>query len=303
MFRLSKNQQSFLLKIGSMFFLSAMNIALRILSDDLHSTQIVVMRHVWSIILILLWSSWLARGIPQFHSKRMSGHFWRATFGICAMEMWFYSISIMNVTLATALSFTTPIFSTILAIIFLGEKAGIRRWSAIIIGFIGMLIILRPDVSGVSNAGWIVIGASILMACSGVMVKGLTSSESPETIVFYMSLFMLIWSIPVAVPFWQSFTLYHTGMAFIIASCSTLAHLLIARALMTTEISVFAPFDFMRLVFTAALAYMFLGETIDTYTITGSAVIIASSIYIAYREAKLKKSAILKETAKNSLLQ
>jgi len=297
MIRLSENQQSVLLKVGAMFFLSAMNVALRMLSDELHSTQIVVMRHVCSIFIVVLWSSWLMRGIPRFHSKRISGHFWRATFGICAMEMWFYSISIMNITLATALSFTTPIFSTIIAIIFLKEKAGIRRWSAIAIGFIGMLIILRPDISGISNAGWIVIGASLLMACSGAMVKGLTSSESPETIVFYMSLFMLIWSIPVAIPFWQPFTIAQMGMAFIIALCSTIAHLLIARALIKTELVVFAPFDFLRLLFTVALAYIFLGETIDSHTITGSTVIIASSIYIAYREAKLKKTNALKKKA------
>lgn len=298
MLRLSENHQSVLLNVGAMFFLSAMSVALRILSFELHPTQIVVMRHVWSIAIVVLWSAWLMRGIPHFHSKRMSGHFWRATFGICAMEMWFYSVSIMNVNLATALSFTTPIFSTIIAIVFLKERAGIRRWSAIIIGFIGMLIILRPDVSGISNAGWIVIGASVLMACSGAMVKGLTSSESAETIVFYMSVFMLLWSIPLAIPFWQPFTMQQMGMAFIIALCSTIAHLCIARALVKTELVVFAPFDFTRLVFTAALAYIFLGETIDTHTITGSAVIIASSIYIAYREAKLKKqaAALKKET-------
>ncbi len=273
----------------AMFCLSAMNVALRMLSTDLHSTQIVVLRHICSIVIVLVWSAWLMRGIPRFYSKRMSGHFWRATFGICAMEMWFYSISIMNITLATALSFITPIFSTILAIVFLGEKAGIRRWGAVITGFIGMLIILRPDISGVSNAGWIVIGASILMAGSGVMVKSLTSSESPETIVFYMSLFMLLWSIPIAIPYWQAFNSSQLSMAFIIALCSTIAHLCMARAFVRTELVVLAPFDFTRLIFTAALAYIFFGETVDAHTLAGSAVIVASAVYIAHRESKKKK--------------
>lgn len=275
--------------LGAMFFLSAMNVALRMLSADLHSTQIVVLRHVCSIAIVLVWTAWLMGGTPRFPSKRMKGHFWRATFGIVAMEMWFYSISIMSINLATALSFSTPIFSTILAIIFLGEKAGIRRWSAIVTGFIGMLIILRPDISGISNAGWIVIAASLLMAGSGVMVKSLTSSESPETIVFYMSIFMLIWSIPVAIPFWQPFTIPQFGMAFIIALCSTVAHLFMARAFVRTELVVLAPFDFTRLIFTAILAYLFFGETVDAHTLTGSAVIVASAVYIAHREAKQKK--------------
>lgn len=280
-----------------MFFMSAMNIAIKMLTSELHPAQIVLMRHVCSLVIIVLWSVWLARGIPRYHSKRMAGHFWRATFGICAMEMWFYSISIMNINLATALSFTSPIFSTIIAIIFLGEKAGIRRWSAILIGFISMLIILRPDTSGISNDGWIVIGASMLMACSGAMVKDLTSSEAPETIVFYMSLFMLLWSIPLAIPFWQPFTLPQLGLVFIIALCSTMAHLMIAYALVKTDLVVFAAFDFLRLVFTAALAYIFFGEILDSNTLAGSAAIVASSVYIAYREAKLKKTTSLKEKA------
>jgi drug/metabolite transporter (DMT)-like permease len=264
------------------------------LSTDggLHSTQIVVFRHIWSIIIVVVWAAFLKMKVSDFRSTRMSGHFWRATFGVCAMQLWFYSISIMSINLATALSFSTPIFSTILAIIFLREKAGLRRWSAIFVGFIGMLIILRPDVSGISNAGWIVIAASLLMAGSGVMVKSLTSSESAEAIVLYMAVFMLVWSIPVAIPNWKDFTLPQLGMSFIIALCSTAAHLFMARAFARTELVVLIPFDFTRLIFTAVLAYMFFGETIDAQTVMGSAVIVASTIYIAHREAK-KKSQVL----------
>lgn len=275
--------------LAAMFCLSAMNVALRMVAGELHSTQMVVLRHICSIAILLAWSAWLMRGIPYFNSKRMSGHFWRATFGICAMELWFYSVTIMPVTIATALSFITPIFSTILAMIFLGEKAGISRLAAIITGFIGMLIILRPDISVISNDGWIVIGASLLMAGSGVMVKSLTSSESPETIVFFMSIFMLAWSIPVAVPFWQDFSLYQFGIAFIVALCSTIAHLFMARAFARTELVILMPFDFTRLIFTAILAYLFFGETIDSQTLVGSVIIVVSSVYIAHREAGNKK--------------
>jgi drug/metabolite transporter (DMT)-like permease len=288
MFPLSKNHQAIAYMLAAMFCLSAMNVALRMISGEngLHSTQIVVFRHIWSIIIILIWAMCLKMQLSDFKSNRMKGHFWRATFGIMAMQLWFYSISIMSINLATALSFTTPIFSTILAIIFLGEKAGVRRWAAIITGFIGMLIILRPDVNGVSSSGWIVIAASLLMAGSGVMVKSLTSSESAETIVFYMSVFMLLWSVPVAISFWQPFTTYQLGVSFIVAFCSTAAHLFMARAFMRAELVKLMPLDFTRLVFTAILAYLFFGETIDSQTILGSAVIVASAVYIGHREAK-----------------
>lgn len=286
---LSKKQQAIIFMLGAMFCLSAMNVALKMVAGELHFTQLIVLRHICSVGILLLWSTWLTRGIPHFASKRIFGHFWRATVGICAMEIWFYSIAIMPITIATALSFITPVFSTILAMIFLGEKAGIHRWSAIISGFIGMLIILRPDINGISSSGWIVIAASVIMAGSGVMVKSLTSSESPETIVFYMSIFMLLWSIPLAIPFWQDFSLSQFGFAFIVALCSTIAHLLMARAFALAELVVLMPFDFTRLIFTAMMAYIYFGETIDTYTLIGSVIIVASSVYIANREAKKNK--------------
>lgn len=277
--------------LSAMFCLSSMNVALRMISGEggLDSTQIVVFRHIWSIVIIMMWAIFLKMKLSDFKSNRLNGHFWRATFGIIAMQLWFYSISIMSINMATALSFTTPIFSTILAIIFLGEKAGFRRWAAIVTGFIGMLIILRPDVNGVSNSGWIVIAASLLMAGSGVMVKSLTSSESAETIVFYMSVFMLLWSVPVAMPFWRPFTLYQLGISFVVALCSTAAHLFMARAFMRAELVKLMPLDFTRLVFTAILAYIFFDETIDSQTICGSAVIVASAVYIGHREAKRSK--------------
>lgn len=288
--KLSKNQQAIIFMLIAMFGMSAMNVALRMMAGGLDSTQIVVMRHIWSIILVVVWTGFLARGIPKFPSIRIRGHFWRAAFGIAAMEMWFYSVTIMPLNIVTALSFTMPIFSTIFAIIFLKERAGIRRWSAIFTGFVGMLIILRPDVSGISNAGWIVIASSILMAGSGTMVKSLTSSESPETIAFYMALFMLLWAIPISVPYWKPFSMSDVGMVFIVAFCATVAHLCMARAFVRTELVVLMPLDFTRLIFTAILAYIIFGETIDTQTAIGTAVIFASTVYIAHRESRKKKA-------------
>jgi len=282
--------QAMILMLAAMFFMSAMNVVVREMAGGLHSTQIVLFRHIFCIIIVCVWTAFLQRGVPRFASKRLSGHFWRATFGILAMEMWFYSVTIMSLNVVTALSFTMPIFSTIFAIVFLREKAGIRRWSAIFVGFLGMLIILRPDVSGVSNAGWLVIASSFLMAGSGTMVKSLTRSESPETIAFYMAVFMLFWSIPFAIPYWKTFTASDLLHSFVLALFATAAHLCMARAFVRTEMVVLMPFDFTRLIFTAVFAYFFFGETLDTQTLIGTLVIATSTIYIAHREARKRKS-------------
>jgi drug/metabolite transporter (DMT)-like permease len=131
--RMMKKQfmQAVVLMLFSMAFFSGMNVAIRVASHEMESTYLVFLRNVCSIGLVFLWTAGLQRGRPQFPTMRLSGHFWRATIGIAAMEMWFHAISLLPLTLATALSFTTPIFSTIIAIVFLGEKAGLRRWGAI----------------------------------------------------------------------------------------------------------------------------------------------------------------------------
>ena len=273
----------------AMLSMSCMNIVLRSMAGIVHSTQIVVIRHFFCILLVILWTGALQRGIPKFPTKRLGSHFWRSMCGVVAMEMWFYSVTIMPINIITALSFTMPIFSAIFAIMFLGEKAGIRRWSAIFVGFVGTLIILRPDISGISHAGWVVIAASFLMAASGTMVKSLTKSESPENIAFYMAVFMLIASIPFALPYWREVSVQSLLLILLLSIFATAAHLFMARAFVRAEMVVLMPFDFTRLIFTAILAYIFFGEELNKNTAIGASIIASSTIYIANREAIVRK--------------
>src|SRR5438045_1078388 len=112
---LSQALEAILLMLASMACFSAMNIVIRILSRGMPSTEMVLLRNICSLGLILLWDIVLNRRIPVFHTKRLKGHFWRASVGIVSMELWFHAVTLLPITLATALSFTTPIFSTIIA--------------------------------------------------------------------------------------------------------------------------------------------------------------------------------------------
>lgn len=283
------SSQAFWLMLISMFGFSAMAVAIRILGETMHSTQMVLLRNVISLILIILWTAWLHKGKPGFKTARIKSHFWRATFGITAMQLWFYSLTVLPITLATALSYTTPVFSTIIAILFLGEHAGIRRWSAIAISFVGVWIILRPDTTALEDTAYIVLAASMLMAISGALVKTLTKTEPPETIIFYMCLFMIFWSIWPAIPYWESFTLHQLGLATLIAFLSTTAHLCMTRAFVRADMVALMPFDFTRLIFTAIFAYFLFGEKADAGVWLGSSLIIFATVYIAHREAVLKR--------------
>ncbi|MGE3714309.1 MAG: DMT family transporter, partial [Alphaproteobacteria bacterium] len=169
------------------------------------------------------------------------------------------------------------------------ERAGWRRLSAIFISFIGVWVILRPDIGGIDETATIVLCASMLMAISGVLVKSLTRTELPETIVFYMSLFMLLWSALPMITSWHTFTAHQLLLVCIIALCSTIAHLCMTRAFMRTDMVVLMPFDFTRLLFTAILAYLLFGETANDNTWWGAALIVVATIYIAHREAVIRR--------------
>lgn len=279
------------LMLVSMAFFSAMNIVIRIASHSMESEFIVLLRNICSLMIVLVWTAFLHKGRPRFPTARIGGHFWRASVGIIAMELWFHAISLLPLTLATALSFTTPIFSTIVAIFFLGERAGIRRWSAIVVGITGVLIILRPGMGDISADALFVLGSSMMMAVAGVLVKTLTRTEAPETIVFYMALFMTPWALIPALGHMQAIGLAQAGLILLISLFSTTAHLLMARAYMRADMVMLMPFDFSRLVFTAVMAYALFGETMDAATVLGSLIIVASTVYIAHREAVLRRRA------------
>lgn len=271
--------------LGGMAMFSAMNVTIRMVSDGLDSTLVVFLRNLFSLALVVLWSCVLQQRLPRFPTHRVTSHFWRAAVGFIAMELWFYSITLLPLTLATALSFTTPIFSTIAAMVFLGERAGIRRWSAIFVGFIGMLIILRPGISDIDTKAMYVLISSCMMAIAGILVKTLTRTEPPETIVFYMALFMTPLSLIPAIPHFQPLSAVQLGLILLIALFSTSAHLLMTRAFKRADMVMLMPFDFSRLVFTAIMAYIMFGETVDAPTVAGSIIIVASTVYIAHREA------------------
>lgn len=285
----SSTAQAILLMLFSMACFSSMNAVIRLLAVEMSSIQMVFLRNLCALLLVVLWGGLLQRRLPRFPTMRLKGHFWRATIGLVAMELWFYSITIMKLTLAIALSFTTPIFATICAMLFLGEKAGPRRWAAIFTGLAGMLIILRPGAGDASASALFVLTSSCMMAVASILVKTLTRTEPPETIVFYMALFMSMWSALPVIGHWQEVTPHEWWLVLLVALFSTAAHLSMARAYRRVDMVVLMPFDFTRLIFTAGLAYYFFGETLDSPTIAGSLVIVASTVYIAHREAKYGK--------------
>lgn len=265
---------------------SLMNIFIRYSSVELHTTQIVFLRNLFSLFILAPWV--FMNGVQVLKTDRAASHFWRGTVGVVGMHLWFYSVTHLPLNEATALSFTAPIFTAIFAIVFLREKAGWHRWSAILIGFAGAMVIIRPSPDNMNWDMLVVPAATSIWAVAGMLVKSLTKTEPPNRIVFYMALVMALWSLPGAVYHWQTPDLYITTMIFGVALASTAAHMALVRAYARADVVVLMPFDFCRLIFTAIFAYVAFGETSDEWTWAGGLIIVVSAAYIAHRETRRK---------------
>ena len=262
---------------------SVMVASVRHVSAEVDSFEIVFFRNLLGVFII---GPIIARrGIGFLRTSRIRLYAWRAAFGLGSMFMWFHAITVTPIAEAVALSFTAPLFVTVVAVFFLHEKVGIPRWIATAVGFGGAMIVLRPGIAEVTTGHLMLIASSILMAISIVSIKMLAATEPPERIVAYMViLFTPVSFIPALFvwewPSWMS--LFWLG---VVAGAGTFAHIAFTRALSKADASAVMPLDFMRLPFAALIGFLAFSEIPDVFTFAGATVIFISSIYIARRES------------------
>jgi drug/metabolite transporter (DMT)-like permease len=265
-----------------------MNVLVREAGRTLDPLQIAFLRNAFALAFIMPWV--LRQGRAAFKTERLSLHVWRAVTGIIAMFIWFSAVVLVPLAEAVALNFTLPLFAIIGAALVLRERVGARRWSATFLGFLGMLVILRPGFQEVTWATTLPIIAAVFMATSVLMVKRLSDTESAPTIVLYMNLFMTGLSLVPALFVWRWPDLHSLGATIGLGFLAMVAHLALARSYAKADASAVMPFDYMRLPFIAAIAYPLYGEVADLWTWTGAAIIAGSAFYIARREAALARA-------------
>jgi drug/metabolite transporter (DMT)-like permease len=275
--------------VGSTFCFSVMNALIRALDGALPSPEVVFLRNALSLVLLAPLVA--HHGTHAMHTARPGQHFWRAFIGLIGMELWFYALTLLPLNEATALSYVSPLFAALFAVLFLREKMGIRRMVAIAAGFGGALLILRPSAAaGMTPGALVVLVAATMWALAGTVVKSLTATEPPWRIVTYMALFMTALSLPPALMHWRHPDAEQWRTIFAVTASSTLAQLLMVTGFSRAPMLVLIPFDFMRLVFTALLAYMWFGERLDLRTVLGAVLIVGSSAFIAWRERVRRKA-------------
>jgi len=275
------------------FFFSAMAIFIRQASFELHPTVIVFFRNILALIFMVPWL--MRAGIGAMRTQRIGMFGLRSLLGLVGMTSGFWAVTEIPIAQATALSFTSPIFATIGAALVLREVVRLRRWTAVVVGFCGAMIVVVGDGGGFAGLGALEFGVMLallnafIMACNKLVLKSLTRTERPEAIVTYMVLLLTPLSFVPATFFWS----WPTTMGFFWLAClalaGTLGHLCMTRAFKSAEVTVVLPFDFARLPIAAALAFLIFAEVPTHWTVLGGLVIFAATFYIARREAHLAK--------------
>ena len=284
---LSAPVQGALYMTAAAFCFALMNAIIRYTADSLDPLQIAFFRNLFALAFMLPWL-W-TQGLGGLRTRRLRLHIVRGLVGYLSMVLWFFAIALLPLAEAVALNFTVPLFVTAGAAVFLGEIVRARRWSATAIGFIGVLIILRPGFGEVSWVTSLPVLAAAVMAATALMVKSLSETESPSVIVLYMNLFLTPLSLIPALFVWQWPSWPVLGLLVLLGLFAVLAHLAFTRAYAKADASAVMPFDYARLPFVAIIGYLVFSEATDLWIWLGAAVIAGSAIYIARREATVAK--------------
>ena len=274
-----------LMIISGLFFV-LMHSAVKYLSKEVHIFEIAFFR--CALVIFVLAPIIFQQGKKIFKTKQPKVQFLRITTNSVAMLCFFYGISTTPLAQLTTLGFTVPIFATILAVIFMKEKIRLRRTTALIVGFIGTIIVMRPDIS-IELGALLIIFSSFLWSICLIFIKKLTQTDSAVTISLYFGIGMIPATFALALPVLEMIDLRQFIILIFIAVTGTLAQTIMNSALEKGELALLLPFDFLRLIWSVLIGYALFSEEPTITLWLGGFLIIGSTSYIAWREATLKK--------------
>ena len=270
---------------------TGMSVCIRFASVELHPFEIVFFRN---FLVLAFMAPFLGR--LDLSALRQPGFPWhlyamRGVFGTVGMICGFWAVIVMPLADVTALSFTMPLFATAGAALVLGETVRARRWTAIVIGFLGSMLVLRPDFSGLNAGAGLAFANAVLIAASTLVIKQLAHREPVERIVFLASAIIAALSLGPALFVWQWPGPETWVVLFALAGVATLGHIAFIRALALADLTLVMPWEFTRLPMMVAVAMLVFDETPSVWALAGGAVIFASTFYIVRRETQLARRA------------
>lgn len=269
--------------------LTGMHVSVRLVPGDLHPYQLVFIRNLIGLLLLLI--IYGRSGLQVLHTRRLGLHALRGLLQMLSMLTFFSGLIITPLGEVNALGFTSPLFATVLAVLFLRERLPLRRLIVLVLGVIGTLIIIRPGFIAMTSGPLLILISSFFWGLALIVIKMLSRTESTPTTIIYMALFITPLSLFPALAVWQWPDWEQMGWLFMIAMFGTIAHMALNQSFRLAEATLVMPLDFFKLLWASLWGYLFFAEVPDPLTWLGGTVIFISTTYLAFREARQAPSA------------
>jgi len=278
-----------LLMLGSTLAFGMMAVAIRYATRYVPTQEVAFFRNAFGLLALL--PMLLRPGHAPLKTQQLPRYFVRSAIGLGSMLCAFWALGHLPLAQAVSLSYSTPLFVTIAAVLWLGETVRVRRWAAVVVGFIGVLVIVRPGTTGFTAGSLVAVAAAVLSSLVAIQIKQLTRVDSADTVVLYTYVFWVPLSLVPAVFVW----VWPSGVAWlwllVTGVMGTVGQLLWTRALRLGEVSALTPISFLQLPLVTLCGWLLFNETVDRWTIVGAGIILAANAYIAHREAVLSRRA------------
>jgi drug/metabolite transporter (DMT)-like permease len=291
--------QAALLMIVGAACVAVQNGLIRAASADIHTFEVVFFRNLFGLLAMLPLLSGI--GVGMFRARAPGRLMLMSVWHVLGMVCYFLAIAYLPLAEVTALAFSKPLFATIGAALVLHEIVRARRWSAVAIGFLGVLIVLRPGAQALSPYAALVLLSAVLGAATTLLIKRLTATEAISTIVWYQALFATVLALPLCLLHWRLPDAGGWLLLVAIGILGTLSWLTQTRAYFLIDASAVVPFEFLRLPFAALVAYLWFAEVPSVWTWLGGALIFGSTVYITEREARLARRSTTRVTSPGSI--
>ncbi|NJS13495.1 MAG: DMT family transporter [Sphingopyxis sp.] len=288
------------LRLVAMLGLSLMFVVVKLVADrGIHLVESLFWRQAFALPFVFAWAL-THGGIAILKTDRLAAHSRRAAMGLGGMAMNFGGMILLPMAEATTISLSVPIFATIFAAILLGEPTGRARWSAVVLGFVGVLLVVQPGGSGFDSShltgALVALGGAVMTALITIAVRDLGRTETAVSIVFWFSFLSLI-PLGLALPFVvQSHSPAEWGLLVLLGLSGAIVQMCLTGALRLAPVSVVIPMDYSSLLWAIAFGWWFFGTLPAASTWLGAPIIIASGLFIAWRE-HVKAVARAKEVA------
>lgn len=271
---------------------SVLNILVKHLGEHYSPFQVAFFRCLFALVPALMLIA-ATGGLPMMKTQKLGGHAYRAVVGTTSMLLIFFAFVKLPLATATAINFSGPLFVALFSVLILHEKVGTHRWAAMIVGFIGVLIMLQPGQHNFDLLGGaMALGSAIFYGLSMVSVRALGHTEKPATSVFYFSVFSTLLTM-IPLPFvWQSPDLIDFSLFVVCGVVAGFGQLFMTRAYQCAPAATISPFGYSGILWATLFGFMFWGEVPGQPIFIGSAIVIAAGLYIVYRETIRKKRVV-----------